>query len=105
MSADRFMTIRNPMYGSGQNVAYTGTAGTVTNSLPAGCNSVWVLCTTAAYVRVGAAPTATTSDFPVAANVGVVLPLPGDKDPQDTVKVSAVQVSSGGTLYMIPLAE
>lgn len=91
------------MYGQGTVTAYTGTAGTRA-ALPAGCNSVWVLCTTAAYVRVGVSPTAVTSDFPVAANVGYVLPLRADKSSEEQA-VSAVQVAAGGNLHVIPLAE
>lgn len=101
--ADRFMTIRNPMYGHGTVTAYTGTAGTRA-VLPAGCQSVWVMCTTAAYVRVGVDPTAVATDFPVAANVGYVLPLRADT-PSESQKVSAVQVAAGGNLHVIPLAE
>lgn len=103
MPADRYMTIRNPMYGKGSVTAYTGTAGT-SAALPTGANSVWVLCTTAAYVRVGVDPTAVATDFPVAANVGVVLPLVGNRDSEQQ-KVSAVQVAAGGNLHIIPLAE
>lgn len=102
-AADKTMTIRTPMYGQGTVTAYTGTAGTRA-ALPAGCNSVWVLCTTAAYVRVGASPTAVATDFPVAANVGVVLPLKAGV-PSESQAVSAIQVSSGGNLHVMPLAE
>lgn len=97
--ADRYATMSRPMYGKGQNVAYTGTAGTITNALPPGTGAVVVLCTTAAFVRVGADPTATSSDLPVAANVPVRLEA-GQGD-----KVSAIQVASGGTLYATPCAE
>lgn len=103
MAADMFMTIRNPVYGSGTVTAYTGTAGT-RGVLPAGCSSVWVLCTTAAFVKVGIDPTATTADFPVAANVGYVLPIPANKSSQE-YKVSAIQVAAGGNLHVIALAE
>jgi hypothetical protein len=53
-----------------------------------------VLCTTAAFIRVGISPTAVAADFPVAANVPENIPCyPGDK-------VSAIQVASGGNLYV-----
>lgn len=97
--ADRFATMSRPIYGQGQNVAYTGTAGTIANALPNGTGAVVVMCTTAAFVRVGTSPTATTADLPVAANVPVRLEAAaGDK-------VSAIQVASGGTLYVSPCAE
>lgn len=100
MSADLYASIRNPMYGKGQIVAYTGTAGT-SAALPPGVSAVWCFCTTAAYVRVNG--TATTADFPLPANVGVVLPAElafGG----NTVTVSAIQASAGGNLHVIPLA-
>lgn len=91
-----FQTIRSPIYGSGSVTAYTGTAGS-SAALKPGVAAVWVLCTTAAYVRVGG--TATANDFPVAANVGVVLPVETDGS-----VVSAIQVASGGNLHVIGLA-
>lgn len=55
---------------------------------------VRVLCTTAAFIAVGTAPVAVAGDFPLAANVPEVIPVfPGEK-------VSAIQVASGGTLYV-----
>lgn len=107
MSANLFQTIRRPMYGAGSLTAYTGTAGT-SPALPVGANAVWVLCTTAAYVKVGIDPTAVAEkDFPVAANVGIVLPLEKPTNPgsDGVFKVSAVQVAAGGNLHIIPLAE
>lgn len=101
--ADMFATIRQPMYGFGTVTAYTGTAGTTAN-LPAGCGAVWVLCTTAATVRVGKTATALTTDFPVAANVGYVLPLDPKLSSEDQ-RVSAIQVAAGGNLHCIPLAQ
>lgn len=78
--------------GTHQSVAYTATAGTITNAVAEQTYKVRLVCTTDAYVKVGNAPTATTSDpiFPAGA-VEYVTITPGQK-------VSAVQVSSGGTL-------
>lgn len=55
---------------------------------------VRVMCTTAAFVKLGSAPTATTADISVAANTPIVLAC------SNLDKVSAVQVASGGTLYV-----
>lgn len=87
--------------GAGQVVAYTGTAGTIANPLPAGANAIWVFCTSIAHVKVGASPTATTADFPVPASVPVVIPL--DVNNGD-IKVSAIQSATGGNLHVAPLA-
>lgn len=105
MSANLFQTIRRPVYGQGQNVTYTGTAGTITNALPQGTASVWLYCSTAAYVKIGASPTATTADFPIPANSPVIIPLDFAAGEQAQLKVSAVQVASGGSLYVIPMAD
>jgi hypothetical protein len=98
--------------GGSQKVAYTGTAGTITNPLPQGCQSVACYCSTAAYIKVawhatGAA--ATTADIPVPANVLVVIPVPqrspNDAVGADKVFVSAIQDGSGGNLYVQPTAD
>ncbi len=101
---DNTKTYENPMYGLGQVVAYTGTAGTIANPLPPGVNRVWVFCTSIAHVKIGASPTATTADMPVPASVPVILGIPGTKDSQE-MKVSAVQSAAGGNLHVIPLAD
>lgn len=78
--------------GTHQKVAYTGTAGTIANAVKA--SIVRVVCTSAAYIATGTAPTATTSDVYVAADQPEYFRvLPGEK-------VSAVQVSAGGTLHV-----
>ncbi len=93
--------IFRPKYGSTQSVSYTGTAGTITNALPPDTTAVWVWTTTDACVKVGTSPTATTADFPIPANVPVVLPV----QVKDTsaIKVSAIQITAGGTLYVCPI--
>jgi hypothetical protein len=78
--------------GATQNVAYTGTAGVVSNGVSDGVFQVRVNCSTDAYIAFGAAPTATTSDIFMAAGRPEYFTVsPGQK-------VSAVQASSGGTL-------
>ena len=82
-------------WGTIQHVAYTGTAGEITTAISTGVFKVRIIVTTAAFVRVSApADTATSSDAYVAAGVPeYVTCSPGQK-------VSAMQVSSGGTLYV-----
>lgn len=105
MSADLFAVTSNINYGSGQSVAYTGTAGTITSGLPRGTPAVVVWTTTAAYVKVGVSPTATTADLAIPANIPIKLPVPvlDATGGAGLVKVSAVQISAGGTLYVSPL--
>lgn len=82
--------------GSTSSVAYTGTAGR-TFALLSGVGEptvlVRVLTTTAAYIAVGASPTAVASDMLLPANTETILEIP------DGYKVSAVPLSSSGTLY------
>lgn len=77
-----------------QSVAYTGTAGTIATAIVDGVSKVRVAVTTAAYIKVDKTPTATTSD----------VYMPADSPEYFTVspgmKVSAIQVSAGGTLHV-----
>lgn len=80
--------------------AYTGTAGSTT-AWPAGPQGVVVWSTTAAYVRVGEGVTATSADTPIPANTPIPFRVPpGTGAPW---RVSAIQVSSGGTVYAKPI--
>ena len=80
--------------GTAQSVAYTGTAGTITNAVGTQTYKVRVVVTTAAFIKIDNAPTATTSDTY----------LPDDSPEYFTItpgqKVSAIQLSAGGTLYV-----
>lgn len=82
------------LLGTHQSVAYTGTAGTITNAISDGVQKVRVIVTSAAYVKIGNAPTATSSD----------VYMPADAPEYFTIKagqkVSAIQVSAGGTLHV-----
>jgi hypothetical protein len=83
-----------------KSVAYTGTAGS-TGTWPAGPQGVLVWCTTDAYIRVGEGATATTSDTPIPAGTPIPFFVPsGTGAPW---RVSAIQVSSAGTLYAKPI--
>jgi hypothetical protein len=80
--------------GTHQKVAFTGTAGTIANGFGAQTKTVRVIVTSAAYVKIGNSPTATSSDMYMAANVPEYFTVsPGQK-------ASAVQVSAGGDLHV-----
>lgn len=77
-----------------QKVAYTGTAGTITNAVGSQTRKVRLLVTTDACVAVGKAPTATTNDTYLTGLVPEYFTItPGEK-------VSAIQIASGGNLYV-----
>lgn len=74
--------------------AYTGTAGVIDNAISNGVTVVRVWLSTAGYIAIGAAPTATTSDIPMPANTPEYFIVPPG------AKVSAVQAASGGNLHV-----
>ena len=90
-----FETIGYPLNGTGQVVAYTGTAGTSTE-VGAQTRRVWVWVSTVAHVAVD--KTATTSDMPLPANTPIVI----DVRPGQTI--SAIQAASNGNLYIAELS-
>jgi hypothetical protein len=96
----------DPAYAS-KSVAYTGTAGT-TGTWPAGPQGVLVWCTTDAYIRVGEGVTATTNDTPIPSYTPVpfFVPQAGSGSSGATGgawQVSAIQVTTGGTMYCKPI--
>lgn len=94
---DQFKTYGNPMGGSSLTVAYTGTAGT-TSALNKDAVCCRVVSTTDCFIRISTAGTA------AAANVDVYLPAytPEYFDCPNAAKVSAIQVSAGGSIYVTP---
>ena len=93
---DRTSVLREPSPRTGYNVAYTGTAGVTTAQVP-GPTSVMVWATTDCYVLVGEGVTATTADTPIPAYTPMFFPVPqGTGAPW---RVSAIQISTGGTIY------
>jgi hypothetical protein len=102
------MELLRPLNDAGfatQSVAYTGTAGSVTG-WNAGPQGVLVWCTSDAYIRIGNGATATTADTPLPANtpVPIYVPQPGDANGNGgTWRVSAVQITTSGTLYAKPI--
>lgn len=91
-------TYGSPMPASSVKVAYTGTAGTTT-ALPATANALRVVATTDCFIQIGTNPTAVADD-------DCYLPalVPEYFACPEGAKVSAVQVASGGTLYVTPIA-
>jgi hypothetical protein len=97
------MELLNPLSVSlfpAKTASYSGTAGS-TGTWDAGPEGVVIWCTSEAYVVVGEGVTATTGGTPIPANT----PIPF-KVPQGTGapwRVSAIQVSSSGTVYAKPI--
>lgn len=84
--------------GTHQKVAYTGTAGVVSNATGAYITVIRVVLTSAGHVAIGSDPTATTSDIYMPANVPEYFIVPPSS------KVSAVQVSAGGDLHVTEMS-
>lgn len=96
--------IFRPQFGKGQNVSYTGTAGTISNALPIDTTAVWVWTTSDAYIRIGQSPTAVTTDFPIPAMTPMVFPVSGfDTQSANGAKVSALRITADGTMYVCPI--
>lgn len=83
-----------------KSVAYTGTAGS-TGTWNPGPEGVVVWSDQACYVAVGVGVTATTSSTPVPP----FTPIPFYVEPGTGApwRVSAIQVSTGGTIYCKPI--
>lgn len=73
--------------------AYTGTAGNST-AAGVGIRAVRVVCTTAAFIRIGKTAVAVADDTYMPANVPEVFQC------FEGERVSAIQVSSGGNLHV-----
>lgn len=83
-----------------KSITYTGTAG-VTGTWPAGPQGVLVWCSSDAYVLVGEGVTATTAATPLPAGTPVPFTVPFGTGA--AWRVSAIQISSGGTVYAKPM--
>lgn len=97
------MELLNPMADANypaRTASYTGTAGSTT-AWPAGPQGVVVWSDQACYILVGEGVTATTSSTPIPANTPIPFKVPeGTGAPW---RVSAIQVSTGGTVYAKPV--
>lgn len=88
-----------------RSTTYTGTAGTTSTwpVLDGKTGGVWIWTTTDAYVIVGEGVTATTSNgLPIPAYTPVTIPIP--QSCKETFRVSAIQATTGGTVYAKPVA-
>jgi hypothetical protein len=97
------MELLNPLADTNfpaKSVAYTGTAGS-TGSWPAGAQGVVVWSDQACYVLIGEAVTATTSSTPVPPFTPIPFKVPASVSGQ--WRVSAIQVSTAGTIYCKPI--
>lgn len=84
-----------------RTVAYTGTAGS-TSTWPAGPQGVVIWSDQACYVIVGEGVTATTANgTPIPANTAIPFKVPASVS--GAWRVSAIQVSTGGTIYCKPI--
>jgi len=88
-----------------QTTTYTGTAGSLTG-WTYGPNKVLVWTTTDAYISVGNGVTATTGSTPIPAYTPVEIMVP---DPAGAGaskwRVSAIQISAGGSVYAKPMQD
>ena len=83
------------------SAAYTGTAGNTTAWAP-GPQGVVVWSDQACYVEVGVGAVATTSSTPIPPFTPVPFVLPTNTSGAPW-RVSAIQVSAGGTVYAKPI--
>lgn len=95
---DKNFTVGRPNPALSQKVAFTGTAGT-TNALPANCNVVRVMATSDCFIEITTAGTAAVADT----GMYLVANSPEYLECDGGAKVSAIQVSTGGTLYVTPM--
>ena len=82
--------------GVAQNVAYTGTAGAITNGVSEGVNIVEVTVTTAAYVVENGVATTANGRYCVANLPYLFKVRKGDKP-------SAIQATTGGSMFVSEL--
>jgi hypothetical protein len=97
------MELLNPLADSNfpaKSVSYTGTAGS-TGTWPAGAQGVVVWSDQSCYVLVGEGVTATTSSTPVPPYTPIPFKVPDSVS--GAWRVSAIQVSTGGTIYCKPI--
>lgn len=96
------MELLNPLSAAfpAQSVAYTGTAGS-TDGWNAGPEGVMVWSDQPCYVVVGEGVTATTADTPIPAMTPIPFKVP--LTASGVWRVSAIQVSTGGTVYCKPI--
>ena len=83
-----------------KSIAYTGTAGN-TGTWAAGPQGVVVWSDQSCYIEVGEGAVATTASTPVPPFTPIPFKVPAGAGGQ--WRVSAIQVSTGGTIYCKPI--
>ena len=89
-----------PISGQSKKVTYTGTAGT-TAALTEEATSIRIVATTDCFIEIGTNPTA-VADTGMYLEAFVREYIHVKEGP---IKVSAIQVAAGGTLYVTPFGE
>lgn len=92
-------TLKDDVYPA-KTAAYTGTAGSTT-TWPPSAQGVLIWSTTECYVAVGEGVTATTASTPIPAYTPIPFAVP--QSTSGPWRVSAIQVSAGGTIYCKPV--
>lgn len=83
-----------------KSVAYTGTAGS-TGTWSAGPQGVMVWSDQSCYVLVGEGVTATTASTPIPPFTPIPFKIPTNVS--GSWRVSAIQISTGGTIFCKPI--
>lgn len=82
-----------------QTVTVGAASAATTNAVGSNIHAVRLISTTACHIKIEQAPTATTSDFLMAANREEYFTIhPGEK-------VAVIQNAAGGTLYVTELTQ
>ena len=94
MSSRNDARVPYPVTGGTQSVAYTGTAGTISNAVGAQTQRVLVYASTDCHIQFAKAPTATTADMFLPALSQIFLSIRGGE------KVSAIRATEDGALVV-----
>lgn len=87
--------------GTTQTVTVSGTSASTTNILNRNTVVIRVVATTNCFINIGAGtPTATTANMPLIANVPEYFRVDGALG----LRVAAIQISTGGSLYVTEMA-
>lgn len=92
MAGELLNTVYRPV--TTQKVTTSGTSAATSNAIGNGIYVVRLVCTEECYIAIGASPTATANDFLLPADTVEYFGIRGGQ------KVAALQVSTGGTLFV-----
>jgi len=94
MSSRNDARVPYPLTGGTQSVAYTGTHGAISTAVGSQTRNVLVYASSDCHIQFAKTPVATTADMFLPGSMQIFLTIhPGEK-------VSAIQASAGGTLYV-----